>query len=191
MLFLVLSPWFGRLVNPFPYQDEITAQAKREGLDPYLVAAVVKVESGFKPWAKSPKEARGLMQLMPETAEWAAGKLGLAYDQDRLFEPVYNLRLGTWYLAYLCRLYNGDMVLALAAYNGGRAHVNQWLATREWSGRASQLDQIPFPETRNFVRKTLRNYDVYSRLYSGGEEGKDWVAWLREQIRLRFPNLEP
>ncbi|WP_258359617.1 lytic transglycosylase domain-containing protein [Moorella sulfitireducens (nom. illeg.)] len=161
-----LLPRAGRLFYPLPYLEFIVEYAHQEGLDPLLVAAVTRVESKFYPRAQSAEGARGLMQLMPETARLAAGQLGLAYDPERLFSPEYNLRLGSWYLAELLREF-GDLNPALAAYNGGRGNVHNWLEKGVWDGSTRNLDQIPFPETREFVRRVLYDYRVYRTLYPG------------------------
>ncbi|MBC7104775.1 MAG: lytic transglycosylase domain-containing protein, partial [Firmicutes bacterium] len=141
----------------------------RNGLDPYLVAAVVKVESNFEPQARSPRGAAGLMQLMPETGAWAARQLGeTEFDPSALFDPELNVRLGTRYLAALWREFGGDTVLVLAAYNAGSGRVKEWLARAEWTGEGRTVDQIPFPETRHFVRKVLWYHEVYRYLYGRG-----------------------
>ncbi|MDN5345513.1 MAG: soluble lytic murein transglycosylase [Clostridia bacterium] len=143
--------------------------ARQEGVDPLLVAAVTRVESKFYPGARSDQGARGLMQLMPDTARLAAGHLGLPYDPEKLFNPEYNLRLGTWYLAALLREFH-DLAPALAAYNGGRGNVHNWLERGVWDGSSRNLRQIPFPETRAFVRQVLQNYRIYRFLYPGAGE---------------------
>ncbi|GEA18880.1 MAG: soluble lytic murein transglycosylase [Moorella sp. (in: firmicutes)] len=159
-----LLPRAVRVFYPLPYIEIIVNYAHQEGLDPLLVAAVTRVESKFYPRAQSAQGARGLMQLMPETARLAAGQLGLPYDPDRLFSPEYNLRLGSWYLAALLREF-GDLTPALAAYNGGRGNVHNWLERRIWDGSSRNLSQVPFPETREFVRQVLQNYRIYRILY--------------------------
>ncbi|MBE3582320.1 MAG: lytic transglycosylase domain-containing protein [Thermoanaerobacteraceae bacterium] len=154
-----------RLVYPFPYRSSILHYAGQNGLDPLLVLAVVRTESKFYPLAESLTGARGLMQIMPETARWVAGRLREEFDPERLFEPEYNLRLGTWYLAYLIREFRGSLPAALAAYNGGSQNVEDWLGRGVWDGRSASLDKIPFPETREFVRQVLRDYRIYRFLY--------------------------
>src|SRR5690606_24350900 len=102
------------------YRATVERWASEYGVDARLVAAVVRVESRYVPSARSSKGARGLMQLMPDTGAWVAERLGLGpVEPDELEDPELNLRLGTWYLAYQIRAFNGDLTLALAAYNGG------------------------------------------------------------------------
>ncbi|WP_341473917.1 lytic transglycosylase domain-containing protein [Desulfofundulus thermobenzoicus] len=167
---ILLAMWnidhLGRIFYPFPYRETVMNYAAGNGLDPFLVAAIIKTESNFNPRATSRRGARGLMQVMPETGTWAAEKMGLThYHPDLLYDPEFNIRLGTWYLADLYRTFNRDTTLVLAAYNGGRGNVQKWLEQQHWTGEKSKLDQIPFPETRQFIRKVLWNYRVYSYLY--------------------------
>ncbi|MEW6661491.1 MAG: lytic transglycosylase domain-containing protein [Bacillota bacterium] len=154
-----------RWAYPLEYVDIIRLEAWEKGLDPYLVAAVLRVESRFDPEAVSPKGARGLMQLMPETAQWVAKQAGVKYHPDKLFDPGYNIKLGTWYLSDLLHEFNGNIWLALAAYNGGRGNVRQWLASRRWLGDVETLHKIPFAETRRFVQKVRITWIVYNNLY--------------------------
>lgn len=163
-LVIYLLPKMARLIYPFPYKEAIVQNARQEGIDPALIVAVVRVESRFYPLAKSKQGARGLMQLMPDTARSVAERLGLPYDDDRLFIPDYNLRLGSRYLAQLYREF-GDLPPALAAYNGGRGNVYNWLEKGTWDGSLENIYHVPFPETREFVRSVLKNYRVYRILY--------------------------
>lgn len=162
----------GRFFYPFPYQEATFRYAGAYQLDPFLLAAVMRAESKFDKRAVSAQGARGLMQIMPDTGRWVAGQLGEpAFHPDRLFEPETNIRYGAWYLADLQNEFHGDPLLVLAAYNGGRGNVNEWLSNKDLSGGASTIDQIPFSETRHYVRKVLFNYRVYRYLY-GQESDK-------------------
>ncbi|AVX19889.1 soluble lytic murein transglycosylase [Carboxydocella sporoproducens DSM 16521] len=152
---------------PFPYQEVIYREAERYHLDPLLVAAVIHTESKFNPRARSEKGAIGLMQLMPETARWAASQLQLgSVKEEDLLRPELNIKLGCWYINQLAREFNGDMIIVLAAYNGGSGNVRKWLEKEKWSGQHSTIDDIPFPETRAYVKKTLRAYEIYQILYA-------------------------
>lgn len=164
----------GRFLFPMPYRQMIFGESAHSGLDACLVAAIVKTESDFNPGAVSVKGARGLMQIMPETGRWVAGKKGLqGFEPDLLFNPEYNVKIGVWYVAELYREYRGDTVLVLAAYNAGRGNVEKWLEQQSWTGERDSIDQIPFPETRQFIRKVLFYQQVYRYLYvstSGGQK---------------------
>ena len=132
--------------------------------DPYLVTSVIKVESNFSPKVVSKQGAVGLMQLMPKTALWAAEKMGIKNIKvEDLQNPDLNIRIGTWYLSSLLDEFNNDVTLALAAYNGGRGNVAEWIE----KGRLEQKKEegIPFPETRNFVARVKKSYKWYKRLY--------------------------
>jgi soluble lytic murein transglycosylase-like protein len=122
-----------------PYQDLIEAAAARYGMDADLIASVIAVESNFDPKAKSRKNARGLMQLLPQTAE----RLGV----QNIYDPQENIDAGTRYLRELLQKYNNDLVLALAAYNAGPERVQQY-------GRVP-----PFAETISYVRRVKRGYE--------------------------------
>lgn len=161
--------WAVSVAYPLKYRPILFARAQEYGIPPYLVAAVIRVESGFRPDARSSQGARGLMQIMPETGEWAARQIGLPYSPELLDDPDYNIRLGCWYLADLQKEFAGDLVLALAAYNGGRGNVEKWLGSRQWTGEHQTLDQIPFPETRLYVSKVLRDYRRYEQIYTNPE----------------------
>lgn len=151
---------------PLHYQDEIARVAEKYGQDAYLVAAMVKTESGFDSQAESPAGAVGLMQLMPETAEWVAGKAGLweGGSGPDLKDPVDSLELGVWYLAYLGELYGDGSVTALAAYNAGLGRVDDWI---EAAGGRESFDEsdIQYPETRQYVERVEHYRELYQRVH--------------------------
>jgi soluble lytic murein transglycosylase len=155
-----------RFYYPFPYQSLIFKYAAVYEQDPYLLAAIIKAESNFDSRAVSAKGARGLMQIMPETGEWVAGQLGYAsFKKDQLFEPETNIKFGAWYLDDLDKEYDGSTILMLAAYNGGRGNVSDWIEGKDLSGSVSTIDQIPFPETKDYVKKVLSYHKKYIDLY--------------------------
>lgn len=168
------TPWVQRMLNPIRYQDLITVYSSRHDLDPFLVAAIMKVESRYQPDAVSSKGARGLMQLMPDTGRWAAGCLGIeGYSDDFLFEPEVNVRIGAWYLRQLLNQFEGNLTVALAAYNGGPSNVEKWLSGGRWSGSIDDLEQIPFGETARYVDRVTRAYRLYLRAYNSRWPGSD------------------
>ena len=106
------------------------------------------------------------MQIMPPTAQWIAQQLQMdTLTKEEILEPEINIRLGTWYLAYLTREFNGQLDLVLAAYNGGPGQVKRWLAGGVWSGRYADLAEIPFTETREFLVRARTAYTQYQKLY--------------------------
>lgn len=137
-----------RVLYPLEEEARVRAFASDAGLDPALVASLIRAESRFHAHAVSARGAIGLMQVMPDTAAWIESQLGL--PPSNLFEPEANLRLGTWYLRYLIDRF-GSVDLALAAYNAGPSRVAGWLAS----------GQPAFTETEAFVRRVVRGMPVY------------------------------
>ena len=155
-----------RHLYPFPYKEIIIAEAAKYELDPLLVISIIRIESNYNYTAESEKGARGLMQIMPETGFWVAEKLDLEdFTDESFYDPKVNISLGVWYINDLLRLYDQNLYLALAAYNGGRGRVNKWLESGIWDGSRESLGNIPFTETRNFVLKVEKAYDQYRQLY--------------------------
>lgn len=168
VLAIIAVPLTARLLYPIPYRELIIAHAGAYQLDPRLVAAVIRVESRFNPDSVSSKGARGLMQIMPETAEQIADRLNVSsFSTDDLHDPAVNIAFGVWYLHDLLATFDGDLILALAAYNGGRGNVRAWLEERRIRPGAGEagLDDVPFGETRGFVRRVLIDYRIYQMLY--------------------------
>lgn len=156
------------VLYPMPYGRALRQAAARYGLSPYLVAAVVRAESKGNAQALSRRGAIGLMQVMPATGTWVAGRMGLrAFTPADLRVPAVNLAVGTWYLKTLLEHYDGNLSLAVAAYNGGENNVDRWLARHEWTGARNTEDDIPFGQTRDFVRAVLASYEAYRHLYPG------------------------
>jgi len=148
------------LTLPLRHEDIIRQQAAAKNLDPALLAGVIYAESKFED-RTSEAGARGLMQLTPSTAEYIAHLSGgTAFNINDLSTPQVNISYGAFYLRYLLNRYNGNLALALAAYNGGEGNVDKWL--RE--GR-SRVSQIPFPETRAYIKRVLDARAAYARTY--------------------------
>ena len=160
-----------RYLYPYPYQELVELYAKANGVDSALVASVIMNESRFQNDARSPRGAIGLMQIMPETAQWIAVQLGDDnFSLEKLHEPETNIRYGVWYLAELQREFAGNNILALAAYNAGRGTVRDWIEEGDWPWTFHALDKIPYPETRSYVKNVLQNRIRYEKLYSGKHE---------------------
>lgn len=151
------------ILYPRPYWSHIEREARRQGLDPYLVAALMRQESRFESEAVSPAGAVGLMQLMPGTARRLAGG---PVSRRRLYDPETNIRLGARYLAQLLQRYGGETEKAVASYNAGPGHMEEWSAQ---GGRdpAEFVESIGIEQTREFVYVVLRNYRFYRDLYAG------------------------
>ncbi|MCR5757561.1 MAG: lytic transglycosylase domain-containing protein [Selenomonas sp.] len=150
----------------YPYHDTVMKYAELYHVDSNLAAAVIKSESKFKHTALSHRGAVGLMQLMPDTAEWIAGQIGdEGYSVEKLHEPDRNIRYGTWYIAELKREFKDNDVLALAAYNAGRGNVKSWMEENHWGYSFHDIDAIPYKETREYVRQVLGDRKKYRELY--------------------------
>ncbi|MGD2135099.1 MAG: transglycosylase SLT domain-containing protein, partial [Gemmatimonadales bacterium] len=159
-----------RLIYPWPLQALIRREAAEHGLDPYLLAGLIRQESAFRPDVTSRAGARGLMQLMPATAAWLAGRLGVEWDDRFLAVADANLHLGAVHLASLLDAYDGDVVLALAAYNAGGTPVNRWRRLPEARDPYRLVERIPYVETRGFVQSVIRNQHIYRMLYPAGAD---------------------
>lgn len=150
---------------PLPFGDTLVARARREDVDPALVAALVRQESTFDPAAISSVGARGLMQIMPATGRSLARSLGMRYATRKLHDADTNLRLGIRYIRDLLRRFGGRVDHALAAYNAGPHRVDQWKARYPGLTTEEFVETIPFTQTRLYVRKVLANRQMYRRLY--------------------------
>src|SRR5699024_5585468 len=114
---------------------------------PYLIASIINVESRYDKLAVSHKEAKGLMQISPQTGQWASEVLEIKnYSEQDLFEPDLNIQIGTWYINRLLDEFNGNMDLVLAAYNAGSGNVSKWISDEEYCSDGINLDKIPFKE---------------------------------------------
>ncbi len=166
----VVSPapltWLERSAHPLTHAGQINASARRNGLDPALVAAVIKVESGFDPQARSPQGALGLMQLLPETAAHIARQTGgVSFTTEDLRDPAINIRYGCYYLGIALRAFQGDQLAAVAAYNAGIGAVMPWVAQARAEGRRLALRDIAYAETRAYVSQVLSARATYRELH--------------------------
>ncbi len=154
--------WWQKSYHPLAYRAEIARYAAIEDVDPYLVAAVVNVESGFDPTRVSKAGAVGLMQVLPATADEVFRDAKAKPTAQRLHEPAYNVAVGTRYLHQLLSRYHGDESAALAAYNGGATNADRWVAQAKGGDvRAA----VGFPVTKRYVADVLAQRDTYRRLY--------------------------
>jgi len=153
--------------NGLPLTDAsiIREQAAEKHLDPTLIAGVIYAESKFEP-RPSPAGAQGLMQILPETAYYLARLSGgKRFTASDLATPQINVAYGSYYLRYLLDHYHGNEMLAVAAYNGGLANVDKWVAGAREAGGGLTIDAIPFPETREYVRRVMDAQQEYRETY--------------------------
>jgi soluble lytic murein transglycosylase len=167
---VLAMPLFRKAVDeftlPLAYQDVIRQQAADKRLDPALIAAVIYAETKFDP-RPSAAGAQGPMQIMPATAEYLARRSGATtFTTADIRNPAVNIAYGSYYLRYLLNEYHGRVVLALAAYNGGEANTNRWVADAHARGHALGISDIPFPETRAYVAKVLKAQRDYGHSYA-------------------------
>jgi soluble lytic murein transglycosylase len=154
-----------RLVYPVLVREKLIESSKENGLDPILVASLIRQESNFNPRATSPVGARGLMQLMPPVGRTIARNKGIAgYTDESLYDPAINIRLGTSHLSGLFRR-TSNIERVLAAYNAGESRVARWIQKKGASDPEIFTERIPFVETRDYVRSIVRNRAFYSTLY--------------------------
>lgn len=157
-----------RAIYPVVHGDVLAAESRERGLDPALVAALIRQESSFLATARSPAGARGLMQVMPAVGRSIAGGLAIApWNEALLYQPDVNLRLGTAHLATLVRQYDA-LPYVLAAYNAGGSRVTRWRRKGGASDPELFVERIPYAETRDYVRIVTRNRALYGVLYGWG-----------------------
>lgn len=155
-----------RLVYPFPFRLIIERAAGRFGLDPYFAAAMIYEESRFDPKAISPAGAIGLMQITPSTGRELARQLGMkGFKRSMLFDPRVNVTLGCYYLSRLLKQFDGNLYLAAGAYNSGPARMREWVRRIGLRDIDEFVEDIPFPETRAHIKKTMAAFWIYRRLY--------------------------
>lgn len=153
---------YWKMLYPTPYWSQIRLYSRERGLNPYMVASLIRQESGFRPDAVSYSNAYGLMQLLPSVGRAMARKAGMRHFQTRdLLNPVINIKLGTLYLKQLVDEFNGNAEYAFAAYNAGDNRVLAWQKIGEYHGMAEFVESIPFTQTHEYVESIVRNEQMY------------------------------
>lgn len=144
------------------FDDYIRQYAQEFSVDRSFISAIISRESHYDPAAQSGAGARGLMQIMPDTGTWVAGKLAVQpYNHDRLFEPELNIRFGAWYLNYLSSQFAGQPAMIAAAFHAGAGNVKQWALKYGEDGKTISADQIPTDDTKDYVKKVMNAYALY------------------------------
>lgn len=154
-------------IYPRKYSEHVENYSEEYNVDPLLVYAVIKVESNFNNDVVSKSNAKGLMQLMDSTAtEISTNKINdTSFDCSKLFDAETNIKIGVKYLSVLLDKYNGNIYVALAAYNAGIGNVDNWIEQGIIQPDGSDIENIPYKETNNYVRKIVRDYGIYQKLY--------------------------
>ena len=157
-----------KIIYPKTYSEIVSTYAEEYNVEKNLIYAVIKAESNFDSKAVSNREAIGLMQIVEETAIDVAKRNQIEIDTENITEELLdidnNINIGTKYLSTLLTQY-GNMEIALAAYNAGIGTVNNWIEKQVIQADGSDIENIPYKETNNYVRKILRDYRVYNELY--------------------------
>lgn len=163
LIFILKNP-IERIFYPLKYEQDVLKWSNEFDVDPSLVFAVIKTESGFRKDVVSHKDAHGLMQITFDTFEWAKLKMGADESFEDIFIPSVNIKYGSFILSYLLKEFEDEKV-ALAAYNAGRGNANRWLKDENFSKDGKTLHNIPFKETREYVPKVLDSKQAYKKLY--------------------------
>ncbi|USB32363.1 lytic transglycosylase domain-containing protein [Paenibacillus sp. YPG26] len=160
------SGWL-KLFYPIHYKDEIRAYAQENQIDPFMIAAIIRVETNYKANQESHKGALGVMQIMPDTAQWVIDKANFEdVSLDSLKkEPDKNIQIGSWYLKSLYEQFDGNQIAVIAAYNAGPTKVRSWLKSGKWDGHLDTSKDIPFGETRHYVQRVTHYYEQYVSIY--------------------------
>lgn len=155
-------------VYPLNHFDIVKDEAAKNNLDPYLVMAIIKTESGFKKDATSNKEAKGLMQIMDSTANDINNKTNIVDEVgDNLYDENVNIALGCKYFSSLINKYNGNYYLAICAYNAGMGNIDKWIEQRIIDSNLNEFRNVnlPFSETKKYLKKVMTSYKMYKVLY--------------------------
>ena len=153
-------------IYPLKYSEYVEKYAEEYNIDKYMVYAIIKAESNFDENAKSSSNAIGLMQIMETTAIETAKKMKLEITEEDLFEPDLNINIGLKYFTYLLNQYDNNYPIAIIAYNAGIGNVDSWIKNGTIKADGTDLENVPFKETNNYVRKILRDYEIYKTLYN-------------------------
>ncbi|ASS77128.1 lytic transglycosylase [Tumebacillus algifaecis] len=163
---VVGSDGFWRLLYPIHHAETIRQAAEKNNLDPLLIASIIRVESKFRAENVSKVGAVGLMQLMPETADWIAKESDIPYRGTvDLSDPETNIHMGSWYITSLIKQFKGNRAAAIAAYNAGPGRVSRWINEGVWDGTFETSEKIPVGETRHYIQRVFFSYEKYQQLY--------------------------
>jgi soluble lytic murein transglycosylase len=161
----------GQLLYPIPFQEALVKAGEEFDVDPHYLAAMIREESRFNASVVSWAGAYGLMQVMPDTGKRIAPKIGIkGFDKDMLLDPEVNIRMGAWYIRFLLDEFGGDFSLVSGAYNAGEGRMGQWRDRYAVEDLDEFIEQVPYDETRNHIKKVMHSYHVYRNLYGEDEE---------------------
>lgn len=153
---------FLKIIYPTKYSEYVEKYSEEYGIDKLLIYSIIKAESNFNPNVKSKSSAIGLMQLMEKTAL----EIDSTIDENELYNEETNIKIGIEYFSKLLMHYDNSIELAIIAYNAGMGNVDRWIEEGTIEKDGSNIENVPFKETNNYVRKILRDYEVYKKLYN-------------------------
>lgn len=166
ILLYAFKPKILQKIYPMKYTEYVEKAAEVTEVDKLLIYSIIKAESGFKENVKSSSGAIGLMQIMLPTAQEIAQKMeNQDLTEAQLYEPEINIMIGTMYFATLLETYDNNINLAIIAYNAGMGNVNSWLENGIINEYGTDIENIPFEETKMYVKKILQNYEIYKEIY--------------------------
>jgi soluble lytic murein transglycosylase len=163
-----MPDWAWKAHYPKAYLQLVSNNAKKFGIDPFWILSIMREESHFRPDTLSRSNAMSLMQILPSTGKWIAQKVGhRPWRKNDLWKPEVNIKFGSWYLKYLSDLFNGDLFLASASYNGGQGNIQRKVEKGPFAHLPvlQRLDRVPMSETRDYFKKVMGSYWNYQRLY--------------------------
>ena len=164
LLFQIIN--IQQIIYPKKYEQYVSKYAELYNVDELLIYSIIKAESNFDEKANSKAKAIGLMQLMENTAIETGEKVDEKINsKEELYNPKINVKIGIKYLSELLERYDGNLEIALAAYNAGIGNVTEWIQKGIIKKDGSDIENIPFKETNNYVRKILRDYEIYREIY--------------------------
>ena len=155
-----------RQLYPIKFEEYVYKYSEELDIDPRLTFAIIKTESNFRQDVVSKSGAIGLMQLMESTAKEQANKLNIEYSKEILYNAEGNLKIGLSYFNTLLDYYNQNYILAFTAYNAGLGNVQKWINEGIIKQDGSDIENIPFKETNMYVRKIIKNYEIYRKIYN-------------------------
>ncbi|RKD23795.1 lytic transglycosylase [Ammoniphilus oxalaticus] len=166
LFFLLNSQLFWKAIYPVYFKNEVAEASSQYNVDPYLVFSIIQIESNFKHMRTSNKGAKGLMQIMPETAEWVIEQAQLPSELlTKIDDPEVNIAIGSWYISFLERKFHQNHFAVIAAYNAGPGNVERWLKEDQWDGTYRNMADIPFGETRHYLQRVLYFYGKFRDIY--------------------------
>lgn len=163
ILLFITGAFHRTFIYPIKYKEIIEENCEIYGVERSLIYAIIKTESSFNSNANSSKDAKGLMQITPSTASFIAEKLKI--DSFDIYSVDDNVRFGCWYVSYLFMRFSDEHTV-ISAYNAGEGRVSEWLNNKEYSVDGIRLIKIPYEETKNYVKKVMRNKNGYKRFYN-------------------------